>query len=149
MFKTLSYFFIGLTLLVTIGCSSQSIEADVQQSEQLYDKIGGQEGIEKLVDAFIKRIAQDKAILPYFAKSSVKHFKQGFINHLCVIASGPCQYTGDTMVDIHTGMNINEGDFNRVVELLVQAMEDVDISYPLQNKVLAQLATLRGEVIKI
>lgn len=149
MLKTLPYFFIGLTLQFVIGCSSQSIEADVQQGEQLYDRIGGQEGIEKLVDAFVKRIAQDKAVLPYFAKSSVKHFKQGFINHLCAITNGPCQYIGDSMVDIHTGMNINEGDFNRVVELLVQAMEDVDISYPLQNKILAQLAKLRVEVIKI
>jgi hemoglobin len=52
------------------------------------------------------------------------------------------------MVDIHTGMNINEADFNRVVELLVLAMEDAGVSYREQNLVLAKLAPLRGEVIK-
>lgn len=128
-----------------MGCSSKNS----QQSDQLYNDVGGQEGIQNLVNAFVKRIVQDPEILPYFAKSSVKHFKQGFINHLCDIVNGPCKYNGDNMIDIHTGMHINEGDFNRVVELLVQAMEDVGISYQSQNKILAKLAVFREEIIKI
>jgi hypothetical protein len=36
-----------------------------------------------------------------------------------------------------------------VVELLVLAMEDAGVSYQIQNKVLSELAPLRGEVIKL
>lgn len=147
-----SGFFIMLTLFLSIGCSSitENVAKDsTKEDEQLYYTIGGQAGIERLVNAFVKRIAQDQVILPYFAKSSVKHFKQGFINHLCATVNGPCKYTGDTMIDIHTGMNINEGDFNHVVELLILAMEDVGISYQSQNKILAKLAPLRAKIIKI
>jgi len=152
--KSFSGFFIALSLLLSLGCSSGNITENVaknsvKEAEQLYYTIGGQAGIEHLVNAFVKRIAQDQAILPYFAKSSVKHFKQGFINHLCAMVNGPCKYTGDTMIDIHTGMYINEGDFNRVVELLIQAMEDVGISYRSQNQILAKLAPLRAQIIKI
>lgn len=151
MYKSIAYFFIILTLQLSLGCSSSNNQelSKTETNNQLYHAIGAQEGINSLVDAFIKRIAQDKVILPYFAKSSVTHFKEGFTNHLCAVTNGPCEYNGDTMYDIHTGMHINEKDFNRVVELLIQAMEDVNISYQSQNKILLKLAPLREQIIKI
>lgn len=135
-----------LTLLVCLAtaCSINNVNTD-----SLYRALGQQQGIERLVNVFVKKLGQDKQIFPYFAKSSVSHFKQGFISHLCDVSGGPCQYEGDNMVDIHTGMNINEADFNRVVELLVEAMEEVNLSYPTQNRVLAKFAPLREQVIKI
>ncbi|WP_157471022.1 group I truncated hemoglobin [Colwellia sp. PAMC 20917] len=145
MIKYVHSFFIVLVLQLCLGCSSKNLVP----SDELYQDIGGHQGIELLVDAFVKRIVKDKVILPYFAKSSVRHFKQGFINHLCGVVNGPCKYNGDSMIDIHTGMNINEADFNRVVELLIEAMEDVDISYQSQNKILVKLAVLRPEIIKM
>ena len=51
------------------------------------------------------------------------------------------------MIDIHTGMNINERDFNRVVELLISAMEESGISYQDQNRVLKILAPSRADII--
>lgn len=145
MFKYFNSFFIILIVQLCIGCSTKG----ALERESLYNDIGGHPGITNLVNVFVKNIAHDKEILPYFSKSSVKHFKQGFINHLCDAIGGPCQYNGDTMIDIHTGMNINEKDFNRVVELLIKAMEEVGISYQSQNKILLKLAPLRGEIIKL
>lgn len=145
------YLIIGLLLSLS-ACQSIVSETPTAKSSAkptLYQELGGSNGIEGLVDEFIKNIGQDKTILKYFAKSSVSHFRQGFISHLCHVSDGPCEYKGDSMVDIHTGMNINETDFNRVVELLVKSMESRDISYPVQNKVLARLAPMRSEVINI
>lgn len=141
---TLTVFISGCTLL-----TSDTKQATLQQesSHQLYHDIGGDEGIERITDAFIKQIARDPDILPYFAKSSVSHFKQGFISHLCATVNGPCEYKGDSMIDIHTGMNIDEKDFNRTVELLIAALEDAGISYRDQNRILKALAPLRGEII--
>jgi hemoglobin len=132
-----------LSLNLISSCANQ------QRDDNLYRALNGTQGIERIVNSFVKLIAADKQILPYFAKSSVSHFKHGFITHLCSVSGGPCKYEGDNMVDIHTGMNINEADFNRVVELLIEAMEVNQIDYPTQNRVLAILAPLRGEVINI
>ncbi|WP_286234573.1 group I truncated hemoglobin [Thalassotalea sediminis] len=126
------------------ACSSTSNN----DQNTLYASIGGQTGIDKIVDNFIAEIVKDKQIFPYFAKSSVSHFRAGFIEHMCTITGGPCRYNGDSMVDIHTGMNITEAHFNRVVELLIVAMEKADVTYPVQNRILAKLAPMRGEVIK-
>nr|WP_194866680.1 group 1 truncated hemoglobin [Pseudoalteromonas sp. PPB1] len=115
----------------------------------LYQQVGGQAGLERLVDLFIQQIGHDKAILPYFAKANVSHFRQGFITHLCDTLDGPCEYQGDSMVQIHTGMQITEADFNRVVELLINAMTEAGIAHTTQNHVLSRLAPLRSEMIKI
>lgn len=137
----------GLLSNTTIDPAPQQVALQQENSYQLYYDIGGNDGIERITDAFIKQIARDPDILPYFAKSSVSHFKQGFISHLCATVKGPCEYSGDSMIDIHTGMNINEKDFNRTVELLIAAMEDADVSYRDQNRILKALAPLRVEII--
>jgi hemoglobin len=143
--KFFNYCLIVISAQLALGCSSNS----VQQDSSLYHAIGGHDGIERIVNAFTLRIVQDKSILPYFLKSNVTHFKQGFISHLCDAVGGPCQYKGDTMHDIHTGMKITEKDFNRTVELLIDAMEDAGIDYRSQNKILKQLAPSRKTIIKI
>ncbi|WP_206486208.1 group 1 truncated hemoglobin [Thalassotalea sp. G2M2-11] len=137
------------TVLLVLLLAACSTKIDSKHQATLYEQLGAHQGMERLVNTVIKKIAKDEQIFPYFAKASVSHFKQGFMSHLCQTTGGPCQYTGDTMVDIHTGMNINEADFNRVVELLIEAMEEIDITYQTQNRVLAKLAPLRAQIIKI
>ncbi|MFC3034432.1 group 1 truncated hemoglobin [Pseudoalteromonas fenneropenaei] len=129
------------TLLLVSGCQTAS--------PSLYQQIGAEAGAERLVDAFINQIGNDAQILPFFANASVAHFRAGFLTHMCDVLDGPCEYRGDSMVQIHTGMAIKEADFNRVVELLIAAMDEVGISVPVQNQILARLAPLRGEIIKI
>jgi len=112
-------------------------------------KIGGSQGVSKLVDQLIKNIGSDEQIFHYFAKSNVTHFRNGLELHFCSISDGPCSYDGDSMQDIHRGMQITEADFNRLVELLVNAMQTLGYSTSTKNELLSRLAPLRSEVIKI
>jgi len=139
MMKT---FFTFVFAVMLVGCASSN-------NGTLYQQLNGEQGIEKLVDSFINQIGRDEQILAYFKQTNVAHFRQGFITHLCSVTDGPCEYEGDNMVDIHTGMNISEKDFNRVVELLINAMDEQHVSQTVQNKILSRLAPLRPEVINI
>ncbi|MBC3764326.1 group 1 truncated hemoglobin [Neptunicella marina] len=132
---------IGLFATIMLGGCQNTPE------QTLYQRLGGQQGVEKLVDNFINQIGHDKQIFHFFADSKISHFRQGFIQHLCAVSDGPCRYTGDSMVDIHTGMMVKEGDFNHVVELLINAMDDSGIETPVQNALLARLAPLRSGII--
>lgn len=134
--------FFVLLLSTLMACTSAS-------KLSLYQQLDGQEGIERLVDSFINQIGNDDTILPYFTHANVAHFRAGFITHLCAITNGPCEYKGDNMVDIHTGMHISERDFNRVVDLLINAMDEQHISHSVQNQILAKMAPLRSEIINI
>ncbi|ASM52862.1 hemoglobin [Pseudoalteromonas nigrifaciens] len=102
-----------------------------------------------LVDSFIYQIGNDRQVFHYFEHSNITHFRQGFISHLCALTNGPCEYKGDSMVAIHTGMNINEKDFNHVVDLLINAMDEQSIPHPVQNKIISKMALLRSNIIKM
>ncbi|MDN4501365.1 group 1 truncated hemoglobin [Alteromonadaceae bacterium BrNp21-10] len=132
--------FLAFIILCLGGCQSRG-------DATLYQQLGEEAGVEKLVDVIIQKIGNNKQILPYFKDSNISHFRKGFIQHLCSVADGPCQYTGDSMVDIHTGMHINERDFNYVVELLIDAMTEVGLSTPVQNRVLQRLAPMRSDIL--
>ena len=109
--------------------------------------MGGQASVEKISDAFIDEIQYDKQTLAFFLDSDIDRFREKFIEHVCVHLDGPCTYTGDDMLTVHKGMNIQEADFNRVVELLINAMTKVGIPHRLQNQVLARFAPMRGDMI--
>ncbi len=150
---------LGLTIsfvcVLMLGCQSvsflESDEASTNSAQNLdaslYERLGGEYGINKIVDNFISEIGRDKAILPYFAKSNVTRFRNQFIDHVCALSGGPCTYEGDAMTVVHDGMNISESDFNRVVVLLQNAMEAANTPVGAQNELIAILAPMRGDII--
>lgn len=116
-------------------------------TNSLYDDVGGQKTFEKITDNFIKEIEFNKKIFSYFKDSDVDRFHEKFIEHMCVVSGGPCQYSGDSMLDVHKGMNINESDFNLTVDLLINAMTRAGLNHRQQNRLLKQLIPMRKEII--
>jgi hemoglobin len=131
-----------LSLGLLVGCANKP-------KPSLYQQLGEKAGIERLIDSFIYQIGNDEQVFHYFEHTNITHFRQGFITHMCALVAGPCEYSGDSMVAIHTGMNITEKDFNHVVDLLVNAMNEQNIPLTTQNKILYRLAPLRRNVINM
>ncbi len=118
-----------------------------RQEQNLFRALGGQEGVNVIVENFIMEIARDERIIGHFAVSNVERFRTMMREHLCFIANGPCEYTGDSMVDTHVGMGVTEGDFNAIVEDMMAAMDQAEVPIGTQNRLLARLAQLRSEII--
>mmetsp|Transcript_228 Transcript_228/g.478 ORF Transcript_228/g.478 Transcript_228/m.478 type:complete len:80 (-) Transcript_228:195-434(-) len=77
----------------------------------------------------------------------MQRFKEKLSQQLCVMAEGPCTYTGDSMEQVHSGMDITEADFNHGVDLFISAMDKANIPHNLQNRLLKEMAKTRGEII--
>ncbi|MDO7596145.1 MAG: group 1 truncated hemoglobin [Pseudomonadota bacterium] len=130
-------------LFLLVGCAMQAPQ------NTLYDKLGGEAGVDGIVSGLIKQIGQDKQIFHYFADANISRFRTHLTTHLCAITDGPCQYTGDSMTDIHTGMKITEKDFNHLVDLLINAMNLEGIPHRILNQLIAKLVPLRVSIIYI
>lgn len=144
MNKTPKNIFYAVIVFLTVSLLSACAS---RHQQSLYEQVGGKAAIEKISDAFIDEIQYDQQILTYFLDSNIDRFREKFIEHVCVHLGGPCVYTGDDMLTVHKGMNITESDFNRVVELLINAMTKVGISHRLQNQVLAKFTPMREDMI--
>lgn len=136
--------FYALTLAALLGACS-----GMQDTENLYSALGGEVGVEEIADNFIMEIANDDRIIAYFEDTNVDRFRQFFIEHLCMLTDGPCEYTGDTLVDTHVGMNVTAAAFNAIVEDLMEAMNKANIAIGTQNRLLARMAQLREQIIQM
>mgnify|MGYP000035313918 FL=1 len=132
---------IVLIALLLSACANQF------HTESVYQSMGGYQKVEEVVNNYIVEIEKDPVIFEYFKESDVERYRTKLTEHFCFHTGGPCEYTGDNMERVHDGMNITESDFNRGVDLLINAMDQADIPYRVQNKVLAIFAPMRREII--
>ncbi|WP_100657476.1 group I truncated hemoglobin [Alteromonas flava] len=132
-------FLISALCLLTVACASRS--------SSVYEQLGGAEKVTEIVENFVVEIEQDPTILAYFEGANIDRFIEKLSEQICQRTGGPCEYTGDSMEKVHGGMNITEADFNRTVDLLINAMNKAQIPHPLQNEVLAVLAPTRKEML--
>ena len=115
----------------------------------MYDDLSGQQDLEKIVDQLIIEKSLKPTVEAHFKGSNMDRFKTKLVEQLCVLSDCNCHYTGDTMVDVHTGIKLKESEFNGLVEALINAMDNVGIVNTTQNRLLAILAKLGPEVINI
>lgn len=140
----LSHIVLKLAAVVIISLCSACATTP---QKNLFKALGGEQGVQSLVDKMITAIGKDPQIFHYFAETKVSRFRQKLYLHFCHVADGPCTYDGDTMIDVHTGMNISEADFNHLVDILVDAMTQQGIKSKTQNALLKKLAPLRQDII--
>jgi hemoglobin len=114
---------------------------------RLYDALGGAAGVTKLVDAISAEYRADPRIGVLFEGSDADYFKARLREQICQISDGGCEYTGLSMADAHSGMDLSEADFNAFVDASRRAMTRAGFGIGVQNRLLARLAPMRGEVI--
>lgn len=133
-----------LFLAVLLGACAQQPARD----DSLYRALGERPGITRIVEGTLLNIARDPRIVERFRKIDIQRLRNKLIEQFCVEAGGPCTYTGDSMAESHKGQNVSRSDFNALVEDLIAAMEAQGVPVPAQNRLLARLAPMRGEVIE-
>lgn len=130
-------------LLLMLGCTPQP-----PASDRLYQELGGQPGITRIVEGMLLNVARDGRIRHYFANVDIARLRSLLIQKFCADAGGPCRYEGASMAERHRGLNLQPADFNALVEDLQLAMQREDIPERAQNALLARLAPQRGQVIR-
>lgn len=111
------------------------------------DQFGGEPGLTRLMDTFMAGLLADEKMGPFFANADQVRVKRQLVEQFCVILGGDCTYTGRDMKSSHAGMGVDRADFNRLVEVLQVAMNQHDVPFSAQNKLLAKLAPMHREVV--
>lgn len=139
-----------LPRLLVVACLSFWIASCAQFSAPqptLYEQLGANAGLEKLVDGVLVEIENDKQIVHHFKDTDIARFRRLLIEQLCELSSGPCKYTGATMQESHTGFKISPADFDNLVNHFIKVMTAQNIPVATQNELLAKLAPMYSDVI--
>src|SRR6185312_14159279 len=136
--KGLAAISISLSLFLT---------APLWAQDALFDDMGGQPGINKLVDASVDNYLADPRIKDISSESNMDRIRAELKDQFCVIAGGPCRYAGHSMEAIHKGLHLTNANFNALVEDLQAAMDSCNIPFATQNRFLARLAPMQHQVV--
>jgi hemoglobin len=117
------------------------------KSDALYRALGGTDGITKVVDAALAEIHGDLRINTFFEKTDMADLRRLLIEQICAATGGPCEYTGRSMEEAHSGLNISDADFDAFVEDLVRAMDSQKVPKDLQKQLLGLLGPMRPQVV--
>jgi hemoglobin len=147
---------IGLCVVLAAGCTAAPPAKHAAPAEKppagaksdaLYRSLGGTDGIAKVVDAALGEIHNDLRINFFFEKTDMADLRRLLIEQICAGTGGPCEYTGRSMEEAHSGLNITDADFNAFVEDLVRAMDSEKVPKDLQKQLLGVLGPMRPQVV--
>jgi hemoglobin len=137
-------------LLALVGCAATVQEKPASApatKDALYLELGGTPGITGVVDAFLPRINGDARINTLFRNVDHDDLRRLVIEQLCAATGGPCTYTGRSMQEAHSGLNLTDADFKAFVDDLVAAMNQLKVPKPSQKKLLALLAPMKPQIV--
>jgi hemoglobin len=124
-----------------------ALAASAPADDSLYRALGEKPGIDRLVDALLERVYTDPRIDDLFKRVDRPDLARLVAEHFCHETGGPCEYTGRSMPDAHSGLAIKAKEFDAFIEDLVDAMEALDLPTRTQNRVLKKFAPMRPDII--
>lgn len=107
----------------------------------------GQAGIHRIVERLAQLSYDDKVIGEIFFKHDKVRFKRTLFEQFCTVLNAGCTYSGRDMASSHKDLGAQQGDMNRLVELLQRAMSEEHVSFAAQNRFLSKLAPMRPDVV--
>jgi hemoglobin len=133
----------ALCLCVTVAATAAA------QEKSLYDRLGGKDAINVVVEDFVGRVAADTRIDQKFGKSNIPRVKAELVDQICMATGGPCKYTGRDMKTAHKNMKVTEGEFGALVEDLVASLDHFNVPEKEKGELLAILGPLKAQIVEV
>lgn len=131
------------------GAPAPSPNADATPiaGDAVYRAFHGKEGIQRIIDDFIKRVTTDPRIERRFKDANLDRLNLLLVQQVCYITGGPCEYTGKDMKSAHAAMGLRSDDFNALAEDLQLSMDKERVPFNAQNRLLAKLAPMQHDIV--
>ncbi|AMA73293.1 MULTISPECIES: group I truncated hemoglobin [Aneurinibacillus] len=113
----------------------------------LYERLGGEETIAKVVDYFYDLVLADDTVNHFFKNTDMEKQRRHQTKFISFALGGPNQYTGGSMAKVHEGMNIQPAHFDAIVRHLRDALAHFGVDEDDIAQALEKVETLREDII--
>lgn len=118
------------------------------QTSELYERLGGKNGIEKVVDLFYDRVLADERVNEYFKDTDMDRQRRHQTLFITFAVGGPNQYTGTSMKKAHEGMGLKDVHFDAIVEHLAYSLNHFGVSKEDIDQIAKKLEPMRSEIVE-
>ncbi len=96
----------------------------MSESSSIYDRIGGEEGIARLVDSFYEKVLADQELKAYFDHVPMAKLQRMQREFFAMATGGPIIYSGKPLRQVHHHLAISRREFQRFTEHLIETLEE-------------------------
>jgi hemoglobin len=116
--------------------------------QTLYEKVGGEEAIAKVVDYFYSELVlKDDTVSHFFKETDMEKQRRHQTKFISFALGGPNQYSGQSMAKAHQGMNLQPAHFDAIAKHLHDALAHFGVSEADIDTALTKVASLRDDII--
>ena len=112
----------------------------------IYDRIGGHEAIEAVVEDFYVRVLADDQLGGFFAGTNMNRLKGKQVEFFADVLGGPEPYTGAPMKQVHQGRGITMHHFSLVAGHLSDALAAAGVPSGTVVEILSAIAPLAPDI---
>ncbi len=159
--KTTNYLLLFVFAITFLSCNTE-VKKDMKATQQevtiveektIYEKLGGVEGVSKVVDQIVAKHLENENIKHYFLPMTenpeyFNQFKQHVKDFLAAGTGGGVEYKGRDMVGAHKGLNLSEADFLSAIDDILFVLDANKVDRVSRNELLATLYSMKDAVIK-
>jgi hemoglobin len=113
----------------------------------LYERIGGEENVKKMVTAFYQRVLSDSLISPFFENTEIEKLEKMQVAFFTIALGGDEPPKMPSLLESHRGRGIESKHLTRFTELLVETLEEVGIPENEIKEVYARISTYSNDVL--
>jgi hemoglobin len=116
--------------------------------QTVYEKIGGEEAIAKVVDYFYSELVlKDDTVNHFFVETDMEKQRLHQTKFISFALGGPNQYSGQSMAKAHQGMNLQPNHFNAIAKHLHTALAHFGVNEADIDTALTKVASLKDDIL--
>jgi hemoglobin len=116
--------------------------------QSLYEKVGGEEAIAKVVDYFYSELVlKDDTVNHFFVETDMEKQRSHQSKFISFALGGPNQYTGQSMEKAHQGMNLQPAHFHAIEKHLHDALAHFGVDETDIDTALTKVASLKDDIL--
>jgi hemoglobin len=112
----------------------------------IYDRIGGREAIEVVVEDFYVRVLADDQLCGFFSGTNMNRLKGKQVEFFAGALGGPEPYSGAPMKQVHQGRGITMHHFSLVAGHLADALAAAGVPSQTVTEILSAIAPLAPDI---
>jgi hemoglobin len=112
----------------------------------LFERIGGEAAVGRLIGAFYQRVLADEELRPFFAETSVDKLRVMQREFFAAALGGPVRYTGRRLAEVHHRRGIQPRHLRRFLDHLLVTLWDQDVSEQDAYEIVSRLNTYADEI---
>jgi hemoglobin len=121
---------------------------DSSTTETLYNKYGGTPTVSSVVHQFYVKVLRSELLQPYFEGVNMEKLMKHQIDLFSFVMGAPIQFDLTVLKRSHAHLTITPAAFDEVASLLQETLEDVGMSSPDVEKMMAIVGSTRGDIVQ-